>query len=537
VTNEPVIWNHEKWHDEHGQPVWRLNRRRFLTVAALATGALSGIPVWAQESSTKARLTLGSAATRTVPVDYLGFSCEASQLADPTFFAADNRELVSLFKELTPKGILRLGGNSSEFCWWKAGADDKPPELPESAHREDNWMPHTFTAIEPAAVDHLADFLEATGWTAIYGLNLGTGTPERDAEEAAYVAKRLGERLLYFQIGNEPEFYRNDNNRLRSQDWDFEKYLAQWLTFARAVIARVPEARFGGPDIGSNAQWVLRFAKEAPPQLPGRIVACTSHYYVMGPPDDPRSTMARLLAPDRKLDQDVPRIISTAKETDLAYRMTEGNSCYRGGKPGVSNAFGSALWAADYLLKLASFGCAGVNLHGGGASVIRSALGGHLPGEQLSPEAATIAAEGSFYTPIAGSREMGFSARPVFYGMKLAGVLAGGRMRPALFNVSPANADAWAADMPDGRTRLVLLNKDAHQKLEISIPSSHSAGLWRLQAPSLTAISGVTLAGADISPGKSWRPSNEEHLASKGGQVQIEMAPGSGAALFFDGSL
>jgi hypothetical protein len=537
MTNRPVMWNQEKLSDEHSHPVRRMNRRRFITVAALATGALAGIPAWAQENAAKVRLFLGTAATTAVPLDYLGFSCETAQLADPTFFAANNRELVSLFKALTPEGILRLGGNSSDFCWWKAGAADQPQELPESAHRADNWMPHSFTAIEPVAVDHLAGFLKATGWNAIYGLNLGTGAPERDAEEAAYVAKKLGKRLLFFQIGNEPEYYRDANNRLRSQDWNFDTYLAQWMTFAKAVIARVPEARFGGPDVGSNAQWVIRFAREAPPLLPGRIVACSSHYYVMGPPDSPRSTVARLLAPDPKVDDDVPRIISAAKESHLAYRMTEGNSCYRGGKPGVSNAFCSALWAADYLLKLASFGCAGVNLHGGGAGVIRSALGGHLPGEQLSPEAAAIAAEGSFYTPIAGSREKGFSARPDFYGMKLAGVLAGGRMRPALFDQPPANADAFAADMPDGSTRLVLLNKDARQKLQISIPSAHDARLWRLEAPGLTATSGVTLAGADILPGKTWRPLQVEHLASKDRQVQIEMEPGSGAAIFFDGSL
>jgi hypothetical protein len=289
--------------------------------------------------------------------------------------------------------------------------------------------------------------------------------------------------------------------------------------------------------VGSNAQWVTRFAREAPPQLPGRIVSCSGHYYVMGPPDDPRSTVQRLLAPDSKVDREVPRTISVANETHLAYRMTEGNSCYRGGKPGVSNAFCSALWAADYLLKLASFGCAGVNLHGGGAGVIRSSLGGHLPGENLSPDAAAVAAEGSFYTPIAGSREKGFSARPVFYGMKLAGTLAGGRMRSARFDQSPANAAAWAAEIPQVGTRLVLLNKDARQKLLISIPSSHEAKLWRLQAPGLTATSQVTLAGTEIKPGKVWQPSQEEQLASKDGQVAVEMEPASGAVLFFLGSI
>ena len=514
-----------------------MNRRRFLMTTALAGGGLASLPLSAQETGVKVRLSLGAAAGNPVPLDYLGFSCETSQLGDPTFFAADNQDLVSLFKALTPHGILRLGGNSSEFCWWKTAATDRPPSLPDSAQRSDNWMPHSFTAIEPAAVDHLAEFLEAAGWNLIYGLNLGTGSPEKDAEEAAYVAKRIGNRLLCFQIGNEPEYYRETNNRLRSPNWDFDQYLAQWLTFAKAVIARVPDARFGGPDVGSNAQWLTRFAQEAPPQLPGRIVACSGHYYRMGPPDNPRTTVERLLAPDRNLDQQIPRVVSAAAGQQIVYRMTEGNSCYRGGKPGVSNAFCSALWAADYVLKLASLGCAGVNLHGGGAGVIRGSLGGHLPGEQLSPDAAAIAAEGSFYTPIAGSREKGFSARPVFYGMKLAGVLAGGRMRPASFDQPLANTSAWAADLPDGGTRLILINKDSAQTELVSIPSSRNAKLWWLKGASLTAISGVTLAGTEIRPGNAWQPAHEELLASRDGLVQINLPPASAVALFFDGTI
>jgi hypothetical protein len=514
-----------------------MNRRSFIKTTTLAVGALADLPMWAQETEPKFKLSLGSASSNTMPSDYLGFSCETVQLADPTFFAADNRELVSLFKSLTPQGILRLGGNSSEFCWWKTSNSDQPPELPASARIENNWMPHVFTAIEPAAVDRLAGFLKATGWNAIYGLNLGTGSPERDAAEAAYVAKKLGKRLLFFQIGNEPEFYRNDDNRLRGPDWNFDKYLAQWITIAKAVIEKVPSAKFGGPDIGNNTQWVTQFARQAPPQLPGRIVSLSGHYYVMGPPDNPSVTVQRLLTPDRNLNRDIPRIVKTATEGNLVYRMTEGNSCYRGGKPGVSNAFCSALWAADYMLKLASFGCAGVNLHGGGASVIRLSLGGHLPGEKLAPDGPAIAAEGSFYTPIAGSREHGFKARPILYGMKLAGVLAGGKMRPVTFETSPANASAWAAEMPDGKTRLVVINKDAQQALSMTIPSTREAKLWRLDASGLTATTGITLAGAEITPQHAWKPTHEEHLPSANGQIEITIRPGSAIALFFRGSI
>ncbi|HEV2208296.1 MAG TPA: glycosyl hydrolase family 79 C-terminal domain-containing protein [Verrucomicrobiae bacterium] len=513
-----------------------MTRRRFIA-SALASTALARFSILAQEAAGKVRLSLGDAASRTVPLDYLGFSYETTELSNPAFFAADNQELVSLFRGLSPQGVLRLGGNSSEFCWWHETSADHPPELPASAHGDTNWMPHKFVAIEPAAIDHLKEFLDATGWNAIYGLNLGTGTPEGDAAEAAYVARRLGPRLLYFQIGNEPDLYRNPSNGLRPRDWTFDTYLAQWLAFARAVLARVPSARFGGPDVASNPDWVVQFAQQAPKELPGKIVACTGHYYAEGPPDSPRTTIARLLAADPRVAREVPRCIHAAEQAGLVYRMAEGNSCYRGGKPGLSNAFCSALWAADYLLELASFGCVGVNLHGGGARQIRLALGGHLPGEQLAPGAAGLAAQGSFYTPIAGNRENGFSARPVFYGMKLAGLFAGGRMRPVHLDGSAVNGSAWAAEMPGGATRLVLINKDPQQRLDISIRTTDAARVWKLEASALTATSDVTLAGAQFKPETAWQPEREEDLSSKDGEVQLPLEPASAAALFFPGSI
>jgi hypothetical protein len=298
--------------------------------------------LWTQEPVTT--LSLRSAANRSVPTDYTGFSYETVQLADPSFFAADNHALIALFRLLSPRGVLRIGGNSSEFCWWQTKPDQQPPPDPSSAGHTDNWMPHNLTAIQPVAVDKLAGFLDATGWKAIYGLNLGTGTPERAAEESAYVARILGSRLLYFQIGNEPEFYRNSNNQLRTPGWNFDQYIAQWTAFARAVLECVPEARFGGPDVGSDDSWVVRFAQEAPKLLPGRIVACTGHYYAEGPPDSPRVTVARLLSGDAIIDRDLPRIIEAADSAGIVYRITEGHSCYRGGKPGMSNAFCSSLW-------------------------------------------------------------------------------------------------------------------------------------------------------------------------------------------------
>jgi len=87
---------------------------------------------------------------------------------------------------------------------------------------------------------------------------------------------------------------------------------------------------------------------------------------------------------DPKIAPNMSKIMPAVRDSNLVFRMTEGNSCYRGVKPGMSNAFASALWAGDYMLHMAALGCGGVNLHGGSTKFIRASLGGHLPGELVT---------------------------------------------------------------------------------------------------------------------------------------------------------
>lgn len=525
-------------------------------MAALAATAIQGVAAAQAVSQTRAApeiLRLGRASERAIPSDYVGLSYESAQLADEIFFAAENCELVALFRQLAPRGVLRIGGNSSEFCWWKAGASDREPQLPDAVRGADRWMPHRLSAITPQAVDRLAGFLDATGWRLIYGLNLGglslgAATTASGAEEAAYVARTIDKRLLFFQIGNEPDFYGNANTRLRGAEWNFERYLEEWTAYAQAVAGRVPQARFGGPDVGSNVDWALRFAAEAPKRLPGRIVACTSHYYAEGPPDSPKTTMERLLRPDARLEQKIDTLTGAASRAGLEYRMTEANSCYRGGKAGMSDAFGSALWAIEFMLELAERGTVGVNFHGGGSKQIRQALGDHLPGGLASGVAPTDGqarrtaaanAQGSFYTPIAGSVETGFVPRPIFYGMKLAGLLAGGRMCRVTTDGGATVEGVWAAQMPNGSTRMIAVNAGRQRRLTIA---THSAArVWRLEtaslnAASLNATSGERLAGAAIQADKVWKPHTAERVASHAGKVEVRLSTSSAAVIFLDHS-
>jgi hypothetical protein len=164
-------------------------------------------------------------------------------------------------------------------------------------------------------------------------------------------------------------------------------------------------------------------------------------------------------------------------------RMTEGNTCYRGGKPGVSDAFAAALWSADYSLLLASNNYSGINLHGGTGKSVANSVGGSLPGDALleanseTPE--QIAAHPHpFYTPIAtfGSD---YVLEPVAYGLKFAGSFSGGTLLKTDFSTklqdTGVNATAYAVKLSGGHTSVIILNKDAAADLEVELDFGRDA--------------------------------------------------------------
>jgi hypothetical protein len=412
-----------------------------------------------------------------MPIDFVGLSYEVQQLADPTFFSAQNSGLIRAFKELSSNGVLRLGGNTSEFAYWKPAPDSPEPEHPQVREVVGEPKAHYY-AVTPDAVRNLAGFLKATGWNCIYGIGMGTNTPPRAAEEAAFAAETLGDRLQYFQIGNEADLF---NRHLRDpKTWSAKTYLEEWLTLARAIAARVPAAKFGMPDVASNISWLTDIADQwSSIQDPPHVPTLTHHYYFGGPATNPEVNIPNLLKPAtmQKVQNTANIATAAAHKMSARVRMTEGNTCYRGGKPGVSDVFAAALWAADYSLLLAGNNYSGVNLHGGTGKSVANSVGGFLPGDQLlqsqgaTPEQIATHPH-PFYTPIAtfGSD---YILQPVAYGLKFAGSFSGGTLWKTDFSEklqsSGINATAYAAKLPSGKTSVIILNKDAAADLDLEL--------------------------------------------------------------------
>ncbi len=413
-----------------------MNRRIFMYGAAAAALTTHG---YAQQAD-RAELTLHEAADGVVmPQDYTGLSYESAQLANPTFFSAENRELIQIFRELSPRGVLRLGGGSSEFTTFSEQAPQGTPPF-EVFGPDTSKTVKAGTITSLLALKNLRAFLDATGWRCLYGLNLGQGSKENAAREAAAVYAELGERLIALQIGNEPDSFRN---RYRPASYSPSDYIAEWTNSHDAITAVVPQARFAGPDISNKLPFFTAFAEYAASRKD--IVLLTAHAYAMGPAGSPNSTLDKLLdadphvqtQPETKLDA----LLAAAAAAHLPYRMCEGNSCWDGGKPGVSDTLASALWCADYMLHLAQKGVAGVNLHGGG---------------------------NGYYTPIAGSPSAGFERRPEYFGMQFAQGFAGSQFVECELGGTGSRVTAYAAR--NGTAQIIALINKSSAATTIALP-------------------------------------------------------------------
>ncbi len=101
---------------------------------------------------------------------------------DHKTFHEDNVNLIALFKLLSSKGSLRIGGASCDNRKWKG---------PDSS--------------DYVRLNDLALFLGLTGWRVIYCLNLRTSSASAASEEAQVVKVLLGPYLDGIAIGNEPD--------------------------------------------------------------------------------------------------------------------------------------------------------------------------------------------------------------------------------------------------------------------------------------------------------------------------------------------
>jgi len=198
-------------------------------------------------------------------------------------------------------------------------------------------------------------------------------------------------------------------------------------------------------------------------------------------------------------------------ESGLPFRLAETNSCYQGGKQGVSDTFASALWGADLMYQLASAGGMGINFHGGGYG---------------------------WYTPVAGTPANGFLARPIYYGMLLFSQAGAGQLVEArLEQLQQAPLlTAYALCGSTGAIKVAAFNKNLDHGVRLTIDAgrrAQRASALRLLAPRVDDTTDITFGGAPVGASGAWSATREEMLSGGKGTAVIELPAASAALITF----
>ena len=387
-----------------------------------------------------------------IPANFQGLSYETSILANaPGFLNVTNPTLIQLIKNLG-SGILRLGGNSSDDVIWTGTA------------RTGTTPSNSLTTTE---IDNLRAFDNAIGWPVIFGLNMGEYNPTLAANEANYVTNSLNTNLYALQFGNEPDGYHSWNPK-RTSTYAYTNYKPEFESYLAAVKSVVPAAPIAGPDAAyRTSDWVIPFASTES----ANAKLLTIHYYQNGPSGAPGLTVNSLFTTIPQYNNyfvDMNNASTTAK---LPWRITECNSINGGGQYGISDVFGSALWALDFMWMVAENGGQGVNFHG-------SNNGAYSPFVTLNG--------------ITTVRPIYYSFLAFKYGTE------GNAILPATLGSTTLNCSAYACEKT-GLTSITLINKDAARGLNFKIQLSNKAStihIARLTAPNIISTSGISFCSS-----------------------------------------
>ena len=162
------------------------------------------------------------------------------------------------------------------------------------------------------------------------------------------------------------------------------------------------------------------------------------------------------------------------------------------------------LWGADLMYQLAAAGGKGINFHGGGYG---------------------------WYTPIAGTMQNGFVARPLYYGMLMFAQTGAGTLIGSTLDGAEAGSllTAYALLANNGGTRVALFNKNADRDVSLSIegaPRTQQATVFRLRAPRLDGTTDVTFAAAPVGASGQWTSAKAEVIQMQNGTLQCGPAGG-----------
>lgn len=432
----------------------------------------------------QAELTIRSQERLTdIPRSFLGFSTEYWTLPFDERHILLYRRLIALVHVPGDGGfVLRIGGDSSDHAFWEPRVHD---------------LPHWAFALTPGWIARTARVVRDSGLRVIIDLNFITGTPRLAAAWARQAERELPPHsIIGFEVGNEPDLYVRTLWALQlghglaagllPRAITPSTYAGAYRAYERLLAAVAPKVPLLAPALAlprRDRGWIEALLRSPHPKL-GTVSVHVYPYTACATPSEGNyPTVARLLSEHAAtvMAAAVAPAVALAHQAGLPVRVTEFNSVSCGGRAGVSNAFATALWAPDALFELAGAGVAAADLHVRGFSI-----------------------NAPFYFTSGGIR-----ARPLLYGLILFTRMLGPDSRLVPLQTQGASSTdltAWAVRRAGGVLKVLLIDRGKRSvRVNLRLPSDGAATVERLQAPTPSSTSGVTLDGQHLDTDARWK--------------------------------
>ncbi|TVY36895.1 Beta-glucuronidase, partial [Lachnellula occidentalis] len=303
-------------------------------------------------------------------------NCPGNNSSPNTF---SNNLLNNLGNFTGTKPYIRVGGNTQDYALYNAS-------LPFAINS--TIVPSRATDYPTIIFIGPSYFESYNTWPDTkfsHGFNLGLGGNNSVGwqsllDTVPLACKALGGgKLLWWEYGNEPDlFSTSSQGPVRPPGWNESTYVSQWLNGTRAIKQELQKSC---PELTSKESYgylapsfagVSNHLKPVTTWQDGLnvdrdIKLISSHNYIGGAAQ-PGVTLQSTLMNHTKTVSSVSAQAALAQNLSsygIPFILGETNSLYNEGAPGLSNAFGAALWGIDFNLYCASVGIRRVHMHQG----------------------------------------------------------------------------------------------------------------------------------------------------------------------------
>ena len=328
-----------------------------------------------------------------VPSNFIGFSFDPtyySQYFSTSYNSSNSRNISKqLFNNFYPyqKPGVRFLGNNGMF--WKNGTFSIPTTWNAAASSPYNYTcascPTTSVSsalsmtsgddINSGDLDNYKNFLDLLNYKPItlFGISLAFLDPERAKDFSLTIKNKFTGYDYLFEIGNEPDAYISKARRTSS--YTATEFTNEFKLIRDALIAANPSVNIAGPAYAktnntSGTSWSPQIGSFID-TVGNSLKVVTMHDYPLGlhaVGNNFNNYLSKFLSNNYTNDEvantssGLAPSINTSKAKNVPFRLAEANSIAGGGSIGISDAFGSALWAMDFMFELAKAGATGIDI-------------------------------------------------------------------------------------------------------------------------------------------------------------------------------